>query len=161
LGVAVGVAVGGTGVLVGVAVGVAVGGTGVLVGVAVGVAVGGTGVLVGVGVLVAVGVAVGVLVDVAVGVGVGLMSALAPAWVVFGPTGQSFAPLVHRSVKVSVASSSMSKPSAAVTVYSVARANRIAPPEGMVQTTAPVPPTGTGTVPAASEKPARRPSRQR
>jgi hypothetical protein len=48
IGVLVGVAVGGTGVLVGVAV--AVGGTGVLVGVAV--AVGGTGVLVGVAVAV-------------------------------------------------------------------------------------------------------------
>jgi len=68
--VAVGVAVGGTGVLVGVLVGVAVGGTGVLVGVSVGVAVGGTGVLVGVSVGVAVG-GTGVLVGVSVGVAVG------------------------------------------------------------------------------------------
>ena len=67
----IGVAVGGTGVLVAVLVGVAVGGTGVLVGVSVGVAVAVlVGVAVAVGVGVTVGVQVGVGVVVAVGVGV-------------------------------------------------------------------------------------------
>jgi hypothetical protein len=64
----VGVAVGGTGVLVGVLVGVGVF-VGVFVGVLVGVGVF-VGVFVGVGVLVDVFVGVGVLVDVFVGVGV-------------------------------------------------------------------------------------------
>jgi hypothetical protein len=76
----VGVAAGGTGVLVGVRVGVAVGGsgvlvrvgvggTGVLVGVRVGVAVGGIGVLVGVGIGVFVAAGKGVVVGVRVGPG--------------------------------------------------------------------------------------------